>query len=60
MRPLILICIALYALAMAGWSFVVHRIVGYFGWFGGLVTIRQARKKIEILSPLSQNKVDAE
>jgi hypothetical protein len=39
MRPLIWICIVLYTLAMAGVSFAAHRIVGNFGWFGGLVAI---------------------
>jgi hypothetical protein len=60
MRPLILICIALYTLAMAGVGYIAHQIVGNFGWFGGLATIaamygaavyverRQAQKKIEI------------
>jgi hypothetical protein len=39
MRQLIWICVALYALAMAGVSFAAHRIVANFGVLGGLVTI---------------------
>jgi len=35
MRPLILICIALYALAMVGVSAAAH----YIGIVGGLITI---------------------
>jgi hypothetical protein len=38
-KSMVLICIALYALAMAGVSFVAHQIVGNFRWFGRLVTI---------------------
>jgi len=39
MRPIILICIAVYAAAMAFVSFAAHQIVGAFGVAGGLVTI---------------------
>lgn len=39
MRPLVWICIALYALAIAGVSYVAHGIVGSFGVAGGLATI---------------------
>jgi hypothetical protein len=71
MRPLIWICIVFYMFAMAGVSFVAHRIVGNFGVVGALLTIaamygaavccerRQEGKKIEILPPRHQDKVDA-
>ena len=39
MRPLILACLALYAVATAGVSFAAHGIVDHFGVVGGLVTI---------------------
>jgi hypothetical protein len=38
-RPLILACLVLYAVAMAGVSFAAHGIVDRFGVIGGLVTI---------------------
>jgi hypothetical protein len=38
-RPLILACLALFAVAMAGVSFAAHGIVDHFGVIGGLVTI---------------------
>jgi hypothetical protein len=39
MRPLIWICVVLFAAAMAGVSYAAHQIVGVFGVVGGLVTI---------------------
>jgi hypothetical protein len=72
MRPIIWVGIALYAVAMAGVSAAAHWIVGNYGVTGALLTIaamygaacyadrRQQRRKIEMLPPLSQDKVDAE
>jgi hypothetical protein len=39
MRPIILICVAVFSVAMSGVSFAAHQIVGNFGVAGGLLTI---------------------
>jgi hypothetical protein len=39
MGSMIWLCVAVYALAMAGVSVAAHRIVENFGALGGLVTI---------------------
>lgn len=39
MRPRILACLVLFAIAMEGVSYAAHGIVGRFGVIGGLVTI---------------------
>lgn len=39
MRPIIWICIALYAVAMAAVGFAARGIVGHFGFIGGVLTV---------------------
>ena len=39
MRPVVLVCVVLFALAMLGVRAAAHEIVGTFGLLGAVVTI---------------------